>query len=67
GIKGLTSGNGGTFIGDIIIGIDDKNIGNYDDLYNILDEHKPGDKVTVKVRREGEVLSVPVELYVLPE
>ena len=67
GIKGLTSGNGGTFIGDIIIGIDDKNIGNYDDLYNILDEHKPGDKVTVKVRREGEVLSIPVELFVLPE
>ena len=67
GLKGLTSGQGGTFIGDTIIGIDDKTISTYDDLYNILDEHSAGDKVTVKIRREGEILSIPVQLYVLPE
>ena len=67
GLRGLSSNYRGTFMGDIIIGIDDKKVSNYDQLYNALDAHKPGDKVTVKVRRDGDVISVPVELFVLPD
>ena len=67
GLKGLTANSRGTFMGDIIIGIDDTTINNYDDLYNTLDEHQPGDTVKVKIRREGDTLTIPVQLFVLPD
>ena len=67
GLRGLSSNARGTFMGDIIIGIDDKKVSNYDQLYNALDAHKPGDKVEVKVRRDGNVVTIPVELFVLPD
>ncbi len=67
GLRGLSSNSRGTFMGDIIIGIDDKQVTNYDQLYNSLDTHKPGDKVNVKVRRDGDVVTVPVELFILPD
>lgn len=67
GLKGVTSNSRGTFMGDIIIGIDDEKIQTYDDLYNTLDTHQPGDTVKVKIRREGEVITVPIELFILPD
>lgn len=67
GLKGLTTNGFGTYIGDIIIGIDDEKISNYDDLYNALDKHQAGDKVNVKIRRDGKTQTIPVELFVLPD
>ena len=67
GLRGLSSNARGTFRGDIIIGIDDKPVSNYDQLYNALDSHKPGEKVNVKIRRDGDVMTIPVELFVLPD
>lgn len=67
GLRGLTTNGQGTYIGDIIVGIDDETVSNYDDLYNALDEHQAGDKVRVKIRREGKVVTVPVELFILHE
>lgn len=67
GLRGVERHFRGTYIGDIIIGIDDQKVTNYDTLYNALDEHQPGDTIQVKIRREGRVMSVPVELYVLPD
>ncbi len=67
GLRGVEQNYRGTFIGDIIVGIDGKKVTNYDTLYNALDEHLPGDTIQVKIRREGKIISVPVELYVLPD
>ncbi len=67
GLKGLEAGPNGTRVGDVIVGIDDRTVSNYDDLYNELDRHNPGDRVSVKVNRDGQVVTVPVEVYVLPE
>ena len=67
GLRGVEHHFRRTYIGDIIIGIDDQKVTNYDTLYNALDEHQPGDTIQVKIRREGRVMSVPVELYVLPD
>ncbi|MBQ9395646.1 MAG: PDZ domain-containing protein, partial [Proteobacteria bacterium] len=67
GLKGLEAGPNGTRVGDVIVGIDDRTVSNYDDLYNELDRHNPGDHVSVKVNRDGQVVTVPVEVYVLPE
>jgi S1-C subfamily serine protease len=50
--------------GDIIIGLNGKKIRNYADLFESLDEYKPGDKVTVDVYRTStrKQVSIPVEL-----
>lgn len=48
--------------GDVITEFDGKKIENADDLRNILGSKKPGDKVKVKVLREGETLELEVTL-----
>lgn len=67
GLRGVEQNYRGTYIGDVIVGIDDKIVTNYDTLYNALDTHQPGDTIQVKIRREGKIISLPVELYVLPD
>ena len=62
---GISETNSGIFINDIIVGIDNHPVTNYDTLYNALDTHKPGDVVQVKILRKGEPRTVPVELTVL--
>lgn len=67
GLRGVEQNYRGTYIGDVIVGIDDKKVTNYDTLYNALDTHQPGDTIQVKIRREGKIISLPVELYILPD
>ena len=67
GLRGVEQNYRGTYIGDVIVGIDDKKVTNYDTLYNALDTHQPGGTIQVKIRREGKIISLPVELYVLPD
>ena len=67
GLRGVEQNYRSTYIGDVIVGIDDKKVTNYDTLYNALDTHQPGDTIQVKIRREGKIISLPVELYVLPD
>ncbi len=52
-------------IGDIIVAIDDKAVPDYDELYNVLDSKKPGDKVKVTVQRGREKVTLPVELVLV--
>ncbi len=65
GLQGLTQSQNGIFINDIIIGIDDKPVKNYDTLYNALDMYKPGDTVKVKVKRGKSKLTIPVVVTVI--
>lgn len=46
--------------GDIITGIDGETVNNFSDIYNVLEEHKPGDKVKLEYYhsangKEGEI------------
>jgi len=66
GLKGITQTSAGIQLGDVIVGIDDDRVDNYDDLYNALDEHKAGDMVDVTVVREGQKAKLRSELIVLP-
>jgi len=52
---------------DVIVGIDDKRIRSFDDLYGALEEKKEGDVVKVSVRRipPDEVVSLEVALIKL--
>jgi S1-C subfamily serine protease len=51
--------------GDLIVAINGKPILDSLDLYRILDQHKAGETVAVKVRREEGDLELPVTLSVL--
>jgi len=54
--------DGRIVLGDILIGIDESTIENYDDLYNALERYKAGDSVALKIRRGNTTLSLPVKL-----
>jgi S1-C subfamily serine protease len=66
GLHAITEVAGGLSL-DVIVGIDDKRVRNFDDLYGSLEEKNAGDKVKVSVRRlpEDKVISVEVELMML--
>jgi S1-C subfamily serine protease len=66
GLQGVRQTRRGILLGDVIVGVDDKPVETYDDLYNLLDNHKPGDRVPIKVRRSSQILSLSVELVALP-
>lgn len=66
GLKGLRRTFDGLELGDVIVGIDDKPVNDYDDLYSILDAKKAGDGIRVTVSREGrERVEVSIKLITL--
>ena len=60
GLKRLPSGR--VVLGDVIVGIDQHSVKDYDDLYNAFDRYKVGDEVAVKLLRDGKTVSVRVPL-----
>ena len=48
--------------GDVIVAVAGKSIASLDDLRAVLDDHKPGDKVTFEVVRGGKKTEVTVVL-----
>jgi S1-C subfamily serine protease len=65
GLRGLALEGNAARIGDVIVGIDEFAVDDYDDLFNALDRFEPGDRVNVKVKRAGEVFEIPVDLALL--
>jgi len=53
---------GETYVGDVIVGINDKPVRNFGELGDVLEQYKVGDAVNVKVLREGAPKSVRVQL-----
>lgn len=53
GLRGLKRTVAGIELGDVIVGVDDKPITDYDDLYSILDAKKAGDIIKLVVARDG--------------
>lgn len=63
GLRGLTRDRRGRLvIQDIIKEIDGKKVRSYDDLYNLLDDYKIGDRVTLTVERDGKTRKVELTL-----
>ena len=63
GISGAYRGSRGELIlGDIVTHIDDKPIRSNDDYFNALEQHEPGDKLTVTTLRGEETLTYEIEL-----
>jgi S1-C subfamily serine protease len=53
---------GELLLGDVIVGVQGKAIKLQKDLFTVLDELRPGDKVKVDVLREGEKKTLEVTL-----
>jgi S1-C subfamily serine protease len=66
GLKGMTQDQyGRVYIGDIILSVDGKDVNNLDDIYQVLDNKKIGDIVSVKYKRSGKTQSADVRLKAL--
>lgn len=65
GMRGVTQTGRGITLGDIIVGVDDKRIETFDDLYSTLDAHKPDDVVKVAVVRGQDTVTLDVKVIVL--
>ena len=63
GLQGITRDRRGQYYsGDIIVGINSDPIKSYDDLYVTVNKFKIGDKVKVKIIRDGKEKNVDVTL-----
>jgi putative serine protease PepD len=60
------AGDAGLRVGDVVTAIDGKPVGTADALVGAVDGHKPGDEVTLKVRRDGGLRDVNVKLGTRP-
>ncbi|MDA3866167.1 MAG: M28 family peptidase [Salinivirgaceae bacterium] len=65
GVDGVTGGGPAHKAGiqkdDVIVAVDNKKVANIYDYMKRLGEYNPGDKVTVDVRRAGEIIQVEVQ------
>ena len=63
GLRGLRRNRDGQLLlGDVIYAIDESPIRDFNDLYGVLDLHKVGDTVSVRILREGRKASLRVPL-----
>lgn len=63
GLQGITRDRRGQYyLGDLIVGINDEKVKNFDDLYSALAKYKTGDTVDVKILREKKDLTVKIKL-----
>lgn len=66
GLEGLSQDRyGRVYIGDIILEIDGVKLNSFDDIYQVLDNHKAGDKVKVKYLRDKKVKTTTITLIKL--
>ena len=63
GLQGITRDRRGQYyLGDVIVAINTESIKNYDDLYTAVNKFKIGDKVKVKILRDGKEKNIDVTL-----
>lgn len=63
GLQGLKQINATkATLGDVIIGIDENQVNNSDEMLEILDKHKPKDKIKVKVLRGNNLEEVMLDI-----
>jgi len=53
---------GGLLPGDVIIGINSNAVHNYDDIVKHMKFSKVGDKVNIKINRNGKEMNLPIQL-----
>ncbi|RPI41139.1 MAG: PDZ domain-containing protein [Betaproteobacteria bacterium] len=54
--------DGNLILGDIIVGLDGKPVASLDDLFGVLEQHRPGDTVSIAILRGGEKIEQNITL-----
>ncbi len=62
GVRGIAETPSGFLLGDVIVAVGGERIEDYDDLYNYLDGHGPGERVKVTLFRENRTREVELDL-----
>jgi S1-C subfamily serine protease len=62
GLRPTRQAEGSIVPGDIVQQVDEKKITSADDLFAVLERHKAGDDITIKIYRDGETRDVKVKL-----
>jgi S1-C subfamily serine protease len=62
GLRPTRKEGGKTVTGDVITAVDGQPVKKVSDLFNVLDGHNVGDKVSLQVRRDGKTLSLEATL-----
>jgi S1-C subfamily serine protease len=62
GLRPTRQAEGSIVPGDIVQQVDEKKITSADDLFAVLERHKAGDDITIKIYRDGENRDVKVKL-----
>ena len=65
GLKGLTRTRRGLALGDVIVGVDSVRVVHFDDLYTVLDAHKPDDTVKLVLMRGEAPVTITIKLSAL--
>jgi putative serine protease PepD len=60
--SGGPAADAGLEVGDLVVEVDGQAVGGSDDLVGRIRDHQPGDKVTLKVVRDGRERTVTVTL-----
>ncbi len=61
-VEGGAAQKAGIKKGDVILQINDLPVNSKSELLEIVAQHNPGDKISVKIEREGKILDFPVVL-----
>jgi hypothetical protein len=61
-VPGTAAADAGLASEDVIVGIDGEPVDSLHDLMLVMERHAPGDKVAVRVVRDGQELELPVTL-----
>jgi S1-C subfamily serine protease len=66
GLEGIKRDRRGRYmLGDIILKIDDNEVNNYDEIFNVLDNYKVGDEVTITYLRGDDEKKTKLKLMEL--
>ena len=61
-VQGGPAADAGVQQGDVVVGVDGQDVQNGDDLRSAVNAKKPGDKLELEVRRDGNTRTITVEL-----
>jgi putative serine protease PepD len=61
-VSGSPAAKAGVKSGDVIVRLDDRKIVVVEDIFVELREHKPGETVTLELKRNGDTKTVEVKL-----
>ncbi|MDQ6964347.1 MAG: PDZ domain-containing protein, partial [Mariprofundales bacterium] len=64
---GSAADRGGIRAGDVIIALDGKPINHAHELPILIARHHPGDRVSIRIIRDGKTINLPIELEEMPD